>query len=94
MKTARIALALLILVVLFIFSVYNAQLVQLALFDYQTPHLPLFLVLIFVFFLGFFLSALYWAMKISLLRRQINMLQREKDSLQKELAGRRASSVP
>jgi uncharacterized integral membrane protein len=81
----RIVLALTILLVLFIFGIFNAQLVQLILFNYQTPHLPLFLVLIFVFFLGFFLSALYYSVKVTLLRRQLSQLQREKDAVQKEL---------
>jgi len=49
MKVARTVLALIILVILFVFSIYNA----LTLFNCQTPHLPLFLVLIFAFFLGF-----------------------------------------
>jgi uncharacterized integral membrane protein len=88
MKTIRIVLALAILLVLFIFGIYNAQLVQLTLFNYQSPHLPLFLVLIFVFFLGFFLAALYFSLKISALRRQFDLAQREKESLKKELAGR------
>lgn len=88
MKTIRIVLALAILLVLFIFGIYNAQLVQLTLFNYQSPHLPLFLVLIFVFFLGFFLAALYFSLKISALRRQFDLAQREKESLEKELAGR------
>ena len=94
MKTLRIVLSLVILVVLFIFSIYNAQLVQLTLFNYQTPHLPLFLVLIFIFFLGFSLSALYCSVKVPLLRRQLSHLQREKDALQKDLADRRSSAVP
>jgi uncharacterized integral membrane protein len=88
----RIVLALAILVVLFVFGIYNAQLVQLTLFNYQTPHLPLFLVLIFVFFLGFFLAALYFSFKISVLRRQFDLAQREKESLKKELASRSGST--
>jgi uncharacterized integral membrane protein len=94
MKTLRIVLAIAILVVLFIFGIYNAQLVQLTLFKYQTSHLPLFLVLIFVFFLGFFMAALYLSVKISILRRQLDLSQREKDALQKELASRRTSTTP
>lgn len=93
MKTLRIVLALAILVVLFIFGIYNAQLVQLTLFNYQTSHLPLFLVLIFVFFLGFFMAALYLSVKISKLRRQLDLSQREKEALLKELSSRRTSST-
>lgn len=94
MKAARIVLALAILMVLFIFGVYNAQPVQLTLFAYQTPHLPLFLVLIFVFFLGFFLSTFYCTVKVSLLRHQFGQLQREKEALQKDLERRRMSTIP
>jgi len=94
MKVARTALALVIVVVLFVFSIYNAHLVQLTLFSYQTPHLPLFLVLIFAFFLGFFLSALYCAVKVSLLRRQIGQLQKDKESLQGQLKQHRPAIIP
>jgi len=93
-KVARTALALLILVILFVFSIYNAQLVQLTLFNYQAPHLPLFLVLIFAFFLGFFLSALYCAVKVSLLRRQIGQLQKEKEGLKSQLEKHHPAIIP
>jgi len=94
MKVARTVLALIILVILFVFSIYNAHLVQLTLFNYQTPHLPLFLVLIFAFFLGFFLSALYCAVKISLLRRQVGQLQREIEGLHGQLGHPRPAIIP
>lgn len=94
MKNGQIALAIVILVILFIFGIYNAQLVQLTLFNYQTPHLPLFLVLIFVFFLGFFLAALFYSWKISRLRRQLDLVQREKVVMQKEVAKRNESLMP
>jgi uncharacterized integral membrane protein len=80
MKTLRYALALIILIVLFIFSAYNAQLVRLSFFEYQTPQLPLFLVLIFVFFLGLLLAGLFNTLRVSQLRRQIGQLQREVDA--------------
>lgn len=54
MKTMRIVLAAVILVIFFTFSFYNAQLVQLLFFKYQTPHLPLFMV--FFFFSSVFFS--------------------------------------
>lgn len=94
MKNTQIVLAIFILVILFIFGIYNAQLVQLTLFNYQTPHLPLFLVLIFVFFLGFLLAALYYSWKLSRLRRQLEVAQREKEVLQKEVAKRNESLIP
>jgi uncharacterized integral membrane protein len=92
MNTMRTVLILAIVVILFIFSIYNAQLVQLTLFNYQTPHLPLFLVLIFVFFLGLLFSALYFSVKVSRLSRQVGQLQREKEATQKELANRSGST--
>lgn len=80
MKILRYTLALIILVVLFIFSVYNAQLVRLSLFNYQTPQLPLFLVLIFAFCLGLLLAGLFHTLKGAQLRRQVGALQREADA--------------
>jgi len=94
MKNGQIVLAIVILVILFIFGIYNAQLVQLTLFNYQTPHLPLFLVLIFVFFLGFFLAALFYGWKLSRLRRQLDVALREKEVLQKEVAKRDEALIP
>jgi uncharacterized integral membrane protein len=77
MKTLRILLASVILLVLFIFSINNAQSVQIIFFSYRTPPMPLFLILIFIFFLGFILAALFSAMKITQLNRQLNRLRRE-----------------
>jgi len=94
MKVARTALALAIILILFVFSIYNAQLVQLTLFGYQSPHLPLFLVLIFSFFLGFFLSALYYAFQVSRLRRQNGQLQKEKEALHVKMAQQRPPTMP
>jgi len=91
MKTLRIFLAFVILVVLFIFSVNNAQSVQVIFFSYRTPPLPLFLVLIFIFALGFLLAALLSALKISQLRRQLTQLRRETESLRKDDSTRNGS---
>lgn len=94
MKTTRLILCLVILLVLFLFGAFNYQPVRLKLFSYQTPELPLFLIVVFVFFLGVFLSALYYGFKTSLLRRQIGQLQRDKEALQKDLANRSSSNAP
>ena len=83
MKTLRILLAFVILLVLFIFSINNAQSVQIIFFSYQTPPMPLFLILSFIFLLGFILAALFSTMKIAQLHRQINRLRREKEVLKK-----------
>jgi len=84
MKTLRIILAFIILLVLFIFCINNAQTVQIIFFSYQTPPMPLFLILIFIFLLGFILAALFSAMKIAQLHRQLNRQRREMDTLKKE----------
>jgi len=91
MKTTRLIFSLLVLLLLFLFGVFNYQPVRLKLFSYQTPELPLFLIVVFVFFLGFFLSALYYSIKISLLRRQNSQLQR---NIQKEGESRGGPTVP
>jgi len=83
MKTLRILLAFVILLVLFIFSINNAQSVQIIFFSYQTPPMPLFLILSFIFLLGFILAALFSTMKIAQLHRQINRLRRENEALKK-----------
>lgn len=79
MKTLKIALSLAVLVALFLFSLYNAQPVQVSFFQHQSPQVPLFLVLIFSFFLGFLLAALWGTVRVSYLRRQIHQLRREKE---------------
>lgn len=89
MKGLRIFLALLILVVLFIFSASNAQPVQVFFWDYRTAPLPLFLVLILLFVLGFVLAALFGAFRASRLRRQISQLRREVETLRQAIPPRR-----
>jgi uncharacterized integral membrane protein len=84
MKALKIFFALVILVVLFVFSVNNVQPVKIIFFGYQTPALPLFLVIVFIFSLGFLLSALLCAFKVSKLRRQVSQLQKETGDLRKE----------
>ena len=83
MKTLRILLAFVILLVLFIFSINNAQSVQIIFFSYRTPPMPLFLILSFIFLLGFILAALFSTMKIAQLHRQVNRLRREMEVLKK-----------
>lgn len=80
MKVARLVIAAVVVIVLLVFSLYNAQLVRLAIFDYQTPQLPLFLVLIIAFVLGFAVAASWSALRIAQLRRQIGQLRRDTES--------------
>ena len=77
MKIVRLVAAAVIVIVLLVFSLYNAQLVRLAVFDYQTPQLPLFLVLVIAFILGFAAAVLWSALRITQLRRQIGQMRRE-----------------
>jgi uncharacterized integral membrane protein len=77
MKYVKIILALVILIVMFIFGVNNAQSVQVIFFSYHSPPLPLFLILLFSFSLGFVMAALVCAIRFGQLRRQIALLRRE-----------------
>ena len=77
MKTVRLVTAAAIVVVLLILSIYNSQVVRLSIFGYQTPQLPLFLVLVIAFALGFATAALWSALRVAQLRRQIAQLRRE-----------------
>ena len=91
MRTLRMFLAFVILIVLFIFCAHNAQSVQVIFFSYRTPPLPLFLILLFIFALGFFLAALLMALKVSHLRRQLAQLRREVEVLRKDSLNRQIS---
>ena len=93
MKTLRILLAFIILLVLFVFSINNAQSVQIIFFSYRTPPMPLFLILIFIFFLGVILASLFSAMKIAQLRHQHNRLRREMEALKKEDTHRPSETI-
>jgi len=77
MKYVKIFLALVILVVMFIFGINNAQTVQVIFFSYHSPPLPLFLILLFSFALGFVMAALVCAIRFGQLHRQIAQLRRE-----------------
>lgn len=84
MKYVKIALALIILVVMFIFGVNNAQTVQVIFFSYHSPPLPLFLILLFSFSLGFVMAALVGAIRLGQLHRQIAHLRREVKNAEKQ----------
>lgn len=77
MKTFKLLLAIVILVLLLVFSAYNAQPVQVRFFGVQTGDLPLFLLIVFCFCLGFLAAALLGTVRSSQLRRQIHQLERE-----------------
>ena len=63
MKIVKSSLLLAILVILLVFSIYNGQPVELRFFSYHTPKLPLFLLLLFTFALGFILASLWGSLK-------------------------------
>ncbi len=82
MKTAKITAALFVLVVLFIFSAYNYQSVEIVFLSYRSPSVPLFLVAISMFVLGAISTGLAAALHLSRLKRTNSILQREVDALQ------------
>ena len=77
MRTFKLSLAIAILVVLFIFSAYNSQSVQIRFVGFQSGDLPLFLFILFSFILGFLVAALLSTIRGSQLRRQLHLLQKE-----------------
>jgi putative membrane protein len=83
MKEMRILFAVIILVLLFIFTVNNIQTVQLTFLGYRSE-LPLFLVIIISFALGFLFAALFNLIKNAQIRRQINQLQKENQAMKNE----------
>jgi uncharacterized integral membrane protein len=83
MKALRILFAVIILVILFIFTVNNIQTVQLTFLRYRAV-LPLFLVIISAFVLGFLLAGLFGVLKGSQLRRQIRQLEKENQAMKIE----------
>jgi uncharacterized integral membrane protein len=85
MKTAKITVALIILVVLFIFSVNNSQIVEIVFLGYRSPGMPLFLIIIFMFLLGGALAGLLAAIRFSQLHRKNQFLQSQIDSFSRKV---------
>ena len=77
MRTFKLSLAIAILLVLFIFSAYNSQPVQIRFVGLQSGELPLFLLILFSFLLGFMVAALLSTIRGSQMRRQIHLLEKE-----------------
>ena len=84
MKTFKITVALVIVVVIFLFSVHNSQPVEIVFFRYSTPPVPLFLIIVFMFLLGLLLTSLLVTVRMSHLNRQIGNIRRENDLLRRE----------
>lgn len=80
MKYVKIALALIILLVMFVFGINNAQTVQVIFFSYHSPPLPLFLILFFSFALGFLMAALVFAIRLGQLQRKISQQKKAMQS--------------
>jgi uncharacterized integral membrane protein len=83
-RTFKLSLAIAILVVLFIFSAFNSQPVQIRFIGFQSGDLPLFLFILFSFLLGFLVAALLSTIRVSQLRRQLHVLQKEAASRKPE----------
>lgn len=81
-KALKITLALAILIVLFIFCLNNAHMVQVVFLSYQTPEVPLFLIILFVFVLGLLLGLLFSTFQMTRLRREISQARKSLDAIQ------------
>lgn len=77
MTVLRNLVALLALALLLVLALTNATPVQLSAFGYRTPQLPLFLLLLIFFVLGFLVAALAGTVRQRTLRRQVARLERE-----------------
>ncbi len=88
MKTAKLSIALVVLILLFIFSAYNSQPVQIRFIASQSGDFPLFLIILFSFLLGLFVAGLLGTIRGSQLRREIHSLRRDAISGNRSAAGR------
>lgn len=70
MKSFKIFLLIVVLVALFVFSLNNTQMVKVAFIGFETPEIPLFLIVLFIFALGFLLGLLVASLEMIRLRRE------------------------
>ncbi|MCP3178184.1 MAG: lipopolysaccharide assembly protein LapA domain-containing protein [Desulfuromonadales bacterium] len=70
MKSFKIFLLIVVLVALFVFSLNNTQMVKVAFVGFETPEIPLFLIVLFIFALGFLLGLLVASLEMIRLRRE------------------------
>ncbi len=89
MKIGKAGLVLLVLFILFFFSIYNAHPIQIYLFHLQSRPLPVFLLLISAFVFGALIAALYGILHSAKLKRQIRDLEKRNRLLQLENANGR-----
>lgn len=82
MKIIKSATLLFVVVLLFSFSVFNMHSVEVSFFTWQSPELPLFLILIFAFALGCVAGVLWDALRTSRHRRKQKKPESEKKTKQ------------
>ncbi|BCA79452.1 LapA family protein [Desulfuromonas sp. AOP6] len=82
MKSFKIFLLIVVLVALFVFSLNNTQMVQVAFIGFETPEIPLFLIVLFIFALGFLLGLLLASLEMIRLRREATQARKELAALQ------------
>jgi len=76
MKSFKIFLLIVVLVALFVFSLNNTQMVKVAFVGFQTPEIPLFLIVLFIFALGFLLGLLVASLEMIRLRREASLARK------------------
>ncbi|MFA5515375.1 MAG: LapA family protein [Desulfuromonadales bacterium] len=77
MKNLKLSVAVVVLLLLFIFSTYNSQPVRIRFTGWQSGDLPLFLLILFSFLCGFLVAWLLGTIRSSQLRREIQALRRD-----------------
>lgn len=82
MKIIKSATLLFVVVLLFSFSIFNMHSVEVSFFTWQSPELPLFLILIFAFALGCVAGVLWDALRTTRHRRKQKKPESEKKTKQ------------
>jgi hypothetical protein len=82
---------LLIIIVLLVFCMSNLDPITVKLVGWESPQMPLFLILLFVFFFGFFLALFWQALRSVTMKKQFKpapVLDKEPE-VKKEKSGRK-----
>lgn len=82
MKIIKSATLLLVVILLFSFSVFNMHSIRVSFFTWQSPEIPLFLILIFAFALGCVAGVLWDALRTTRHRRKQKKPEPEKKTKQ------------
>lgn len=82
MKIIKSATLLLVIILLFSFSVFNMHSIKVSFFTWQSPEIPLFLILIFAFALGCVAGVLWDALRTT--RHRIKQKKPESEKRTKQ----------